>query len=119
MVIMSKFMTVRERGPSLAVVTITGTGRDYFSAVTIHGTEYKSATSGIEALTGDIITFTVCGVGSGTAEGKLVIDGTQVLSVKDGNEISYRWEIPAGVTRVDIALTYHNIGAGTVTVTTS
>lgn len=108
-----------ERGPTLVELNITGTGNDYFGFVDIHGTTYTSAAGGIEVLTGDIITFTVAGGGSGTAEGKVVIDGTQVASSKNGNQASYQWEVPAGITKVDIAMTYSAIGAVAITVTTS
>jgi hypothetical protein len=119
MVIVSRPLVVKSLGPELVEVSITGSGNSYYGFVDIHGTTHTSAAGGIEVLTGDIITFTVAGAGSGIAEGKVVIDGTQVVSSKNGEQASYRWEVPAGVTKVDIAMTYHNIGAVAITVTTS
>ena len=119
---MSVFFTRRgkaaELGPTLVEVSITGTGNEYFGFVNIHGTTYTSAASGIEVLTGDIIAFTVAGSGSGTAEGKVVIDGAKVVSSTNGNQASYEWEVPAGITKVDIVMAYAAIGAVAITVTT-
>lgn len=118
-VITSKVVQVPSVGPTLVEVSITGSGNGYFGFVDIHGTTYTSAAGGIEVLTGDIITFTVAGSGSGTAEGKVVIDGVQVVSSTNGNQYSYEWEVLTGITRVDIALAYSSIGAVAITVTTS
>ena len=120
---MSVFFTRRGKaeglGPTLVEVSITGSGNEYFGFVNIHGTTYTSAANGIEVVTGDIIAFTVAGAGPGAAEGKVVIDGVQVVSSTNGNQASYEWEVPTGITRVDIALSYLSIGAGVITVTTA
>lgn len=118
-VITSKVVEVPSVGPELVEVSITGSGNSYYGFVEVHGAIYTAAASGIEIVTGDVIAFVVAGAGSGTAEGKVVIDGTQVVSSKNGEQASYRWEVPAGVTKVDIAMTYYNIGAVAITVTTS
>ena len=115
----SRMVQVQNVGPTLVNVSITGSGYEYFRFVNIHGMTYTSAASGIEVLTGDIITFTVAGAGSGDAEGKVVIDGAKVVSSTNGNQASYEWEVPPGITRVDIALAYFSIGAGVITVTTA
>jgi hypothetical protein len=120
---MSIFFTRRgkaaELGPTLVEVSIEGSGNDYYSFVDIHGTTYTAAKSGIEVLTGDIITFTIAGSGYGYAEGKVVLDGTQVASSQNGTQCSYWWEVPAGITKVYIVMAYNSIGVGTITVTTS
>lgn len=115
----SRVVQVPSVGPTLVEVSITGSGDAYFGFVDIRGMTYTSAAGGIEVLTGDIITFTVVGVGSGDAEGKVVIDGAKVVSSANGNQASYEWEVPPGITRVDIALAYFSIGAGVITVTTA
>lgn len=106
-------------GPSLVEVSITGSGDSYFGFVTIHGTTYTSAVSGIEVITGDVIAFTVAGVGTGSAEGKVIIDGEKVASSTNGSQSSYEWEVPAGITRVAISMSYSATGAVAITVTTS
>ena len=115
----SRVVQVPSVGPTLVDISITGTGNESFGFVNIHGTTYTSAASGIEVLTGDVITFTVAGFGSGAAEGKVVIDGEKVVSSTNGNQASYKWEVPAGITKVDIVMTNAALGAVVITVTTS
>lgn len=115
----SRMVQVQNVGPTLVNVSITGSGYEFFSFVNIYGTTYTSATSGIEVLTGDVITFGVAGANSGSLLGKVTIDGEIVASSSNGDQSTYEWTVPNGITQVTIALTYNSIGYGTITVTTS
>ena len=115
----SRVVQVPSVGPTLVAVSITGTGSSWFSCAIINGTTYESAASGIEVLTGDVITFGVAGANSGSLLGKVTIDGVIVASSSNGDQSTYEWTVPNGITQITIALTYNSIGYGTITVTTS
>lgn len=100
-------------------VTITGTGHSTDGYVTISGTKYTAAASGIEVMAGDVITFGVYGK-SATYSGNVRIDDTAVLTVTTGTVKTYAWTVPEGITSISIALKYSSSqGICTITVTTS
>ena len=98
-------------------VTITGTGNATYCCATINGTNYSAATSGIEVMPGDTITFAVRGANS-ALPGVVSIDGTKVLTATTTLTKTYAWTVPNGVTAISIALAYSE-PRGTITVTTS
>ena len=110
-------------GVSSVEITVTGTGAApgtaYCSYCIINGQTYTSATSGIEAMPGDEITF---GVYSGRAQlGTVTINGTAVYEKATSGEGTYTWEIPADTKKITIARTRNASGFfayGSVTVTT-
>lgn len=75
--------------PGLIKVTIDGVGDYSQSFVTIYDTKYAEPASGIEVMSGDVITFYMYGYS------KLTIDGTIVVSeTGDDAEVEYEWIIP-------------------------
>lgn len=104
-----------------AAVTITGTGNATYCYATINGTKYNSATSNIEVMPGDVITFGVNGRSS-TYYGRITIDGTQALNVTNNTTQTYNWTVPDGVRTISIAMEYNSSTYqryGRITVTTS
>lgn len=100
-------------------VTITdGSSEDMAASVTINGTKYTTATSGIEVLAGDVITLTVVGLPyTSSMYGKITIDGETVVNA--GGTSNYDWTVPEGITSVTIALSASSYGSGIITVTTT
>lgn len=103
-------------------ITVTGTGAAPGTACCsyciINGQTYTSATSGIEAMSGDEITFGV--YGGRIQAGTVTINGTAVYNKTTSGAGTYIWEIPADTKKITIALT-RNTGVfsyGSVTVTT-
>jgi hypothetical protein len=102
-------------------ITVTGTGASpgaYCSYCIINGQTYTSATSGIEAMSGDEITFGV--YGGQIQAGTVTINGTAVYNKATSGEGTYIWEIPADTKKITIALKRNTgmFGYGSVTVTT-
>lgn len=117
---MAVFMSRTFEPPEFVVaVTITGTGGMGYAEVTIDGTRYTSAATGIEVEKGDVITFGIEGY-SGSYPATLTIDGTQVAK-STGTSVTYEYTVPGGISEITIAL-YKNTGSiqyGTITVTTT
>jgi hypothetical protein len=105
--------------PETIPVTITGSGKASYSSAIINGKTYTSATSGIEVLPGDVITFEIWG-SSTSAKGYVRVDGTQVYVTLNGDQ-TYDWTVPEGCKSIKIALFYVSTSPkyGTVTVTTT
>lgn len=104
-----------------AAVTITGTGNATYCYATINGTKYNSATSNIEVMPGDVITFGVYGRSS-TYYGRVTIDGTQTINVTNQQTQTYSWTVPDGVKTISISMTYTSTSTrrnGRITVTTT
>lgn len=95
-------------------VTITGTGNRDYCSVTIAGTMYTTATTGLEVQTGDSIKFNIRGSSSG-GTGKITIDGEVVTSSSNLTARSYTWTVPAGISVITIALSSSPQGVITVT----
>lgn len=107
--------------PDPIAVTITGTGNTSRCYVTINGTTYTAAASGIEVSTGDIITFAVkATINAAMPYTYVSIDGEKVVSASVNSRLyTYEWTVPEGVTEVSIALTYQSGRYGYIDVTTS
>ena len=105
--------------PTPIVVTITGVGDEQFFYAIINGMkQYSAGTHEVNA--GDMITFSVFGVGFRPNEiGSLTIDGTEVLRVTDSSTQTYDWTVPDGISTVEIAISVNMFGCGTITVTTA
>ena len=108
----------RSKAATPIAVTITGTGDKSRCYATINGTKYTSATTGIEVMPGDTITFGVYG-GSSSYYGLVKIDGTEVLRVTNRSTSEYNWNVPDGITSVSIKLSYRTNRYGRITVTTA
>ena len=119
-VILSRFMGKISPSSNGVEVTITGTGGEEGCYVSINGTSYTSAATGIEVMSGDVIIFGMSG--SLTNQGVVRIDGNVVLSVGNSEYIThdtYKWVVPDRIASVSIDLyaePYY--GGGSITVTT-
>lgn len=107
---------VRTSGQTSANVTITGSGHTSRCAVTINGTKYISAASGIEVQHGDSVAVIIYN------ESAFNVDGTQ-LDVADYNaSLMCNWIVPS-VSNIAISLSYGKspeVGYyGMVSITTS
>ena len=97
------------------IATITGTGSSNSCYAIINGTnQYSAGTHEVNA--GDTITFGV--FGGSKNKGWVEIDGTQVLTVRNGSVQTYDWTVPSGISTVEIALIYRSWSYGRITVTT-
>lgn len=92
-------------GPPAIPVTITGAGDASYCYATINGVTYTSATSGIEVMEGDVITFGVYGT-STTYYGRVTIDGRTALNVTGRVTNTYDWTVPAGTKSISIIMDY-------------
>ena len=111
----------RYRTPPIAV-TIKGTGNIPECYVTINGTTYSEATTGVEVMPGDTIIFGVRGYRLEFLGfyGYVKIDGTEVLKETTGNIATYEWNVPGGITSIAIKLYLGGSHAfGQITVTTA
>lgn len=104
-----------------AAVTITGTGQTSRCYVTIGGTKYTTATTGLSVMTGDTITCTVnIPSGAGTAGSTVTLNGAVIFTSSSGSASgggsgfpgstssttsSYPWVVPKGTKTISIALT--------------
>ena len=98
----------RSKAATPIAVTITGTGHGSRCGVTINGTEYTNATTGIEVMPGDTVIFSIQGYGLEFLGlyGYVKIDGTEVLKETTGNIATYEWNVPGGITSIAIELRY-------------
>ena len=105
--------------PAVIPVEITGSGNSTYCYVTINGTTYTAAASGIEVLPGDDIVFAVRG--SANSNGSITIDGDKVASSSGATATTFTWVVPENCTSIGIALKYNSFGNryGTITVTTT
>lgn len=94
-----------DMGSSVIPVTITGTGSSSYCYAIINGTTYTGATSGVEVLPGDTISFRA--YASTIAEtAEIKIDGTVVKQSSISSSIAeYTWTVPDGCKSVTIAFT--------------
>lgn len=110
-------------------VTITGTGNSSNCYVTINGTTYSAAASGIEVLAGDVITFGVK-TGSNASENAAITIDTQTVATATKNQrATYSYTVPEDVSEISITLTLsvnssaggsmQSQKAGLITVTTA
>ena len=112
----------RSKAATPIAVTITGTGDESRCYVTINGTTYSEATTGVEVMPGDTIISGVQGqklsfIG---IYGYVKIDGTEVLTETTGNIATYEWNVPGGITSIAIKLSYNTSYVyGQITVTTA
>lgn len=104
--------------PTIIALTITGTGDSSRGYVTIGGNKYYSATSNIEVIAGDTITFGVYGY-SDFYSGKVTIDGSTVITAASDGTKTYAWTVPQGISAVTVAFTKGGMNSYTITVTTS
>ena len=109
-------LTRGEPPATTITVTITGSGSAKSCYATINGTkQYKAGTHEVNA--GDTITFSV--FGDSKNKGWVEIDGTQVLTVRNGSVQTYDWTVPSGISTVEIALIYRSWSYGRIAVTTA
>ena len=102
-------------------VNISGTGDTSGCFVTIAGTKYTAAATGLQVKTGDVITFTITGyMINGYAT--VTIDGVVAMNSTTSSPTSYEWTVPDGISEIAITLNYKSAGLsryGVITVTTS
>lgn len=113
-------------GSASIPVTITGTGKSSRCSAEIDGTEYIAATSGIEVVPGDVITFTIYSTGFGAgmlkvATGVAALNGVyETIDSTSKGKKTYDWTVPE-CDVIDIKLDYsaisNGIYTGSVTVT--
>ena len=108
----------RSKAATPIAVAITGTGNESRCYATINGTKYTSATTGIEVMSGDTITFGVYGSNS-RYPGIVRIDGTDVLTVTNQSTSTYYWNVPDGITNISIEIRLPHKYIGRITVTTA
>lgn len=96
------------------LVTITGSGSSKSSYVTISGTTYTEATSGIEIMEGDEILLAV-----GGRNATVTIDGTTVLTSTSSTVETYSYTVPAKVSSIAIQLGTQSASYGYIVVTTT
>lgn len=96
----------RSKAATPIAVTITGTGRASICDVTINGTRYTKATTGIEVMPGDTIIFSIQGYRLEFLGlyGYVNIDGTEVLKETTGNIATYGWNVPGDITSIAVEL---------------
>ena len=108
-------------GPPVPV-TITGKGNLDKCCVTIGDNTYSGSTSGIEVVPGSTMSFRVYGtanvIGNNPAA-EIIIGGSTVATAKYKGYADFTWEVPGGISAINIAFSYQTSGKSTITVTTT